>query len=103
RSRYELAPGREIAYYGSTAAPTPVVSPPTRRVFMDLFTVWAILLALTAACAYVNDRYIGLPITIGVMLIALGCSLVLNVMEPLGLVLEERAVEAWLRRIDFNR
>lgn len=70
---------------------------------MDLFTVWAILIALTAACAYVNDRYIGLPITIGVMLIALGCSLVLNLMEPLGLVLEERAVESWLRRIDFNR
>ncbi len=69
---------------------------------MDLFDVLAILITLTALCTYVNDRYIGLPTTIGVMLIALGLSLLLNLMEPLGLLLEERAVEAWLRQIDFN-
>jgi len=68
---------------------------------MDLFTVSAILLTVTAALSYVNHRYIGLPVTIGVMIIALFLSLLLNGLGWMGLGVE-RLAEQWLRSIDFN-
>lgn len=43
---------------------------------MDLFTVSAILLTVTAVLSYVNHRVIGLPVTIGVMIIALSLLLI---------------------------
>ena len=69
---------------------------------MDLFNILAILLTLTALFSYLNHRYIGLPVTIGVMLIALSMSLLLNLLGSFGLDLEEQ-VERMLREIDFDK
>ena len=69
---------------------------------MDLFSISALLLTITAGLSYVNYRYIGLPVTIGVMLSALGLSLVLNFLGWLGFGVEEAAKE-WLTGIDFNQ
>ena len=69
---------------------------------MDLFNILAILVTLTALFSYINYRYIGLPVTIGVMLIALAMSLVLIALGPLGLGLEKQA-ETLLRSIDFDK
>ena len=44
---------------------------------MDLFTVIAILTTISALFAYVNFRYVKLPSTIGLMLIALLSSIAL--------------------------
>lgn len=69
---------------------------------MDLFTILAILITLAAAFSYVNHRYIGLPITIGVMVIALVLSVMLNFLGSFGFGLEQWA-ETLLRSIDFDR
>ncbi len=69
---------------------------------MDLFNIVAILVTLTAVFSYVNYRYIGLPVTIGVMLIALSTSLMLNLLGSFGFGLEQQA-QAWLRSIDFDK
>ena len=69
---------------------------------MDLFDILAILLTLTALFSYLNHRYIGLPVTIGVMLIALSMSLLLNLLGSFGLDLEEQ-VERMLREVDFDK
>ncbi len=45
---------------------------------MDLFTILAILITLTAVFSYLNFRFIGLPVTIGVMFISLIVSLCVN-------------------------
>jgi CPA1 family monovalent cation:H+ antiporter len=42
---------------------------------MDLIHLIALILTLSAAFSYINFRFIGLPTTIGVMLIALAFSL----------------------------
>ena len=68
---------------------------------MDLFTILAILITLTALFSYVNYRFIGLPTTIGVMLIALLMSLALIVLDAFGVALREQA-DALLRSIDFD-
>jgi CPA1 family monovalent cation:H+ antiporter len=68
---------------------------------MDLFTISAVLLTVTATLSYVNHRYIGLPVTIGVMIIALFLSLALIGLGWMGLGVEQLA-EQWLRSIDFN-
>jgi len=44
---------------------------------MDLFNILAIIITLTAIFSYANHRYIGLPVTIGVMTISLIFSLLL--------------------------
>lgn len=69
---------------------------------MELFNIVAILVTLTAVFSYINYRYIGLPVTIGVMLIALSTSLTLNLLGSFGLGLEQRA-ETLLRSIDFDK
>jgi CPA1 family monovalent cation:H+ antiporter len=69
---------------------------------MDIFNVLAILVTLTALFSYVNYRYIGLPVTMGVMLIALTLSLVLIVLNALGLGLKEQAASL-LGHIDFDQ
>ena len=69
---------------------------------MDLFAILAILITLTALFSYVNHRYIGLPVTIGVMLIALVMSLMLNLLGSFGLGLKQQA-ELMLGSIDFNK
>ena len=68
---------------------------------MDLFTILAVLITLTAVFSYLNHRYIGLPTTIGVMLIALVMSLALILLDAFGLALREQA-DVLLRSIDFD-
>lgn len=69
---------------------------------MDLFGILAILITLTAVFSYINHRYVGLPVTIGVMVIALAMSLTLNLLGSFGLGLRQQA-EILLRSIDFNQ
>ena len=68
---------------------------------MSILGVAAVLLPLTAIFAYANHRWLRLPPSIGVMLIALLASLGLILLAALGLPLEATA-EAWLRQIDFD-
>lgn len=58
---------------------------------MSLFNILAILITMTALFSYINHRYIGLPVTIGVMLIALSLSLFLNLLGLFGFGLKEYA------------
>ena len=69
---------------------------------MDLFNILAILITLTALFSYINHRYIGLPVTIGVMLIALLFSLLLNLLGALGFGLKQYA-EILLAGIEFDK
>ena len=69
---------------------------------MDLFNILAILITLAAVFSYINFRYIGLPVTIGVMVIALSMSLMINLLGSFGLGLKPQA-ELLLRNIDFDR
>ncbi len=69
---------------------------------MDLFNILAILITLTAVFSYVNYRYIRLPTTIGVMLIALLMSLLLNFVDSYGFGMKQHA-EKLLQSIDFDK
>ena len=61
---------------------------------MELFATVAALLGITALLAYLNERVIGLPTTIGVMLIALAISVVVLVLGSLGVLsIADRARE----------
>ncbi len=68
---------------------------------MDFLKILAILISLTAIFSYFNHRYIGLPVTIGVMLIALAMSLGLHLLDLFGFNAAHHA-ERWLSSIDFN-
>ena len=68
---------------------------------MQLFDILAILVTLSAAFSYFNYRYIRLPTTIGLMLIALVMSLGLIALGSLGLGVKEE-VERLLHSIDFD-
>ncbi len=69
---------------------------------MDLFDILAVVLTLTAGFSYLNCRFVGLPVTIGVMVIALAVSLLLQGIDLLGYHLEAHAA-GWLQSIDFNQ
>ena len=69
---------------------------------MDLFQIFAILLVLTAGVAWLNHRYLGLPTTIGLMVITLALSLLFIFVGPLDHRLEEEAARV-LESIDFDR
>lgn len=58
---------------------------------MDLFNILAIIITLTAIFSYVNHRYFGLPVTIGVMSISLVFSLLLICLNRVVPGLEENA------------
>ncbi len=68
---------------------------------MDLFTIAAVLITLAAAFSYINYRFIGLPTTIGVMLISLVISLALIAMHSMGLYVGFHSEEL-LGSIDFG-
>ena len=68
---------------------------------MKLFNILAILVSLSAVFSYINHRYLRLPNTIGLMLIALLVSLGLIALEPLGIGLKEDARQL-LNHIDFD-
>ena len=69
---------------------------------MDILHIFAILITLTAVFSYLNHRFIGLPVTIGVMLAALLMSLLLQLLSGLGIDIE-RPVARLLQSIDFNK
>lgn len=62
----------------------------------------ALLLTLTALFSYFNFRWIRLPATIGIMLMALFCSLAVIALRALGLPCE-RPVADILARVHFDR
>jgi len=69
---------------------------------MDIVHVFAILITVTAILSYINLRYVGLPVSIGVMVIALGLSLLLNALSWGGFQLEA-PVRNFLQQIDFDK
>jgi monovalent cation:H+ antiporter, CPA1 family len=69
---------------------------------MDIINVFAILITITALFSYINLRYVGLPVSIGVMVIALGLSLLVNVLSWGGFHLEDHA-RNFLQQIDFDK
>jgi CPA1 family monovalent cation:H+ antiporter len=68
---------------------------------MSTFDVIAILVVLSACFSYVNTQWLRLPTTIGLMLVALGFSLVLLGVDHHGAGLGPQ-VRAVLERIDFS-
>ena len=70
---------------------------------MELIKLIAIVLSLSAAFSYVNFRFIGLPTTIGVMIIALVVSLGLILLDSLGVVDLQTHASKLLSGIDFNK
>ncbi|WP_447977500.1 cation:proton antiporter [Candidatus Nitrospira bockiana] len=68
---------------------------------MTLIETITILICLSAGFSYVNHRWIKLPLTIGLMAIALAMSLVLLLLGKLGFGVEQEA-ERFIRGIDFN-
>jgi len=70
---------------------------------MDLATLIAVILSLSAAFAYLNWRFIGLPSTIGAMLMALAASAGLLALGWLGVAdLPTRAARI-LAAVDFDK
>jgi CPA1 family monovalent cation:H+ antiporter len=68
-----------------------------------MLEITATCLVLTALLAYLNFRYIRLPITIGVMVTALLLSLVIILLDFVGADFGlHRKMEAMLRAIDFS-
>ncbi len=67
-----------------------------------MFEVATICLVLTAVLAYFNRRYVGLPTTIGVMVIALALSFVLIGLNALGVRGLHEYEASLLASIDFS-
>ena len=70
---------------------------------MDFISLIAIILSLSAAFAYINFRFIGLPTTIGVMLIALLLSLAMILADHFGVLDVRDQAEVMLANVDFNK
>jgi CPA1 family monovalent cation:H+ antiporter len=68
---------------------------------MSLFTVFAILITATALFAYLNERYLRMPGTIGVMVAAMVSSLLLIAAARIGVGGVEWA-RLLLERVDFD-
>jgi CPA1 family monovalent cation:H+ antiporter len=68
---------------------------------MNLFHILALLLTIAALFSYLNQRFLKLPATIGLMLIALLFSLGLLLLEPLVTGIEHK-VEFMLKSVDFD-
>src|SRR4051812_43095281 len=69
---------------------------------MSAFHIIAILITLTALFSYLNHRFINLPKAIGVMLMAVVLSLVLIVLEKMGVAFRQGATRL-LERIHFDQ
>ena len=69
---------------------------------MNLFHILAILLTASAIFSYINYRFLKLPTTIGIMLVALVFSLLLNLLGPIGIDIENE-VKVMLGSIDFDQ
>jgi len=69
---------------------------------LTVFQLIGILMTATALFAWINQRFIGLPPTIGVMLLALAASLGLQGLSPTGIVIADDAGRL-IGSIDFNK
>lgn len=69
----------------------------------NIIDVAAILISVSALFAYVNHRFIGLPTTIGVMVVAIGVSLLTYVLSLIGLGDFHSEAKQLLEGIDFNK
>lgn len=68
-----------------------------------MLNIAAVCLVVTALFAYANHRFIKLPTTIGVMVIALGLSIAIVMLDVVGLDFGLRAYEeSFVRSIDFS-
>lgn len=70
---------------------------------MPLLDIFSLLITIAALFAYINHRWIGLPTTIGIMLIALLCSSALIVAAQLGWQTGVDMATQLLSHIDFNK
>lgn len=68
---------------------------------MDLFEISGILLTAAAFGSYVNDRWVKLPSSIGLMLLAMGAGFAGLLLEALGLI-DIAPVDAFLHGINFS-
>ncbi len=68
---------------------------------MHFFDVLAVLVSLSAVFSWLNERFLKLPTAIGLMLIALGLSLLLLLPIPFGETLRIQA-QTMIAGIDFN-
>lgn len=69
---------------------------------MDLFPVFSAVLAIAAVFAWLNHRFVRLPTTIGVMVIALGLSLVVVAIDAAGVDVSG-PLESLLAQVQFDR
>ena len=70
---------------------------------MNLINLIAVILTLSAVFSYINFRFIGLPTTIGVMLIALLVSFGAILLSAVGILDIRSLAECMLSGIDFNK
>jgi len=68
---------------------------------MSVFDLLAVIVTVTALAAWVNHRFVRLPMTIGVMVIALAGSVLLGLLGRAG-VGTALALEQAFERVDFN-
>lgn len=101
RRRGEGARLEDCRSLGS-AAPGGVENSSTRGLSMDLFSVFSVLISLSAVFSFINYRYFKLPRTIGLMLFALVLSIGLIVAGHTGWHVREPATDL-VARLDFNR
>ena len=69
---------------------------------MSVFALAALLLVFAAVLAYVNFKFIGLPMTIGVMVLALAVSAALIALDAAGLDVFRDRAELLLESLDFQ-
>jgi CPA1 family monovalent cation:H+ antiporter len=69
---------------------------------MSPFTILALLLTLAALTRYVNHRFIGLPATVGLMLLSLLLSLGIMAADCFGLPLKDSA-QAMVSQVDLGQ
>ena len=70
---------------------------------LSLFDISAIVLTLAAVFGYFNHRWLHLPLTIGLVVIALAVSISVVLLDLLlDTLILERPIEAVLRKIDFD-
>lgn len=68
---------------------------------MSLMETITVLVCLSALFSYVNERFLDLPPTIGLMALGLSVSLGMVALRSLGVPVHRQAV-AFMQRIDFN-
>jgi CPA1 family monovalent cation:H+ antiporter len=80
----------------------PIAAPSTCEPTLNTFQIIALVLTLAALASYANERLLGLPPSIGLMLLALGGSLLLILGNQLGLHLDQPA-RRLVQQIDFSQ